>query len=190
MASPNVAPTPPDRGDERLLVAQAAAGDRGAARALYDTHVDRVHRLAFRMCGDTELARDLTQDTFVRVFRQLAQFRGEAAFGTWVHRVAVSVILNAMAKVKSLRAREVTYDESHDQPTDDPAHQADPHLRDRLTAALDTLPAHLRLALIMHAIEGYTHSQIAVALGIAEGTSKTRVFDARARLRTMLADLA
>ena len=190
MVSPDVPTAPPERGEERLLVAQVVAGDRGAARALYDAHVTRVHRLAFRMCGDAELARDLTQDIFVRVFRQLATFRGESAFGTWVHRVAVSVILNAMEKIKTLRNRETSFDEAHDQAIDDPALNGDPHVRARLSAALATLPDHLRLALVMHAIEGFTHAQIAAAFGIAEGTSKTRVFDARARLRLLLADLA
>ena len=190
MDSPAPGTPPAQPGDERSLVALAVTGDRGAARALYDAHAPRVHRLCFRMCGDAELANDLVQDTFVRVFRQLGQFRGESAFGTWVHRVAVSVVLNAMGKVKRLRASEADLDDASHHAADDAPLRVDPDLRDRLHAAIEALPDGLRIALVMHAIEGYTHAEIGAALGIAEGTSKTRVFDARARLRVALADFA
>ena len=79
--------------DERFLIARAQQGDRDAARSLYDAHSRRVHRLVFRLCGDEEMARDLTQDTFIRVFDKLMSFRGESAFATWVHRIAVTVTL-------------------------------------------------------------------------------------------------
>jgi len=88
---------------ERSLIARAAAGDVAAARALYDAHSRRVYRLAYRMCGDPDLAADLTQDVFVRVFSQLGRFRGEAAFTTWLHRVAVTSCLNSLRKVKRFR---------------------------------------------------------------------------------------
>ncbi len=138
------------------------------------------------MCGDRDLATDLTQDVFVRVFRQLGQFRGESAFTTWLHRVAVTTCLNTLRKVKRFRSREVEIDHAA-------AHHVgeadrDPLLHAALTRAIDELPEGLRIALVMHAIEGYTHGEIAAALGIAEGTSKSRVFEARAKLREMLAD--
>lgn len=173
-----------------MLIARAATGDARAARALYDAHAPRIHRLAFRMCGDSELANDLVQDTFVRAFRQLGQFRGESSFGTWVHRVAVSVVLNAMGKVKRMRTRETGLDDEELVARDDVRLRVDPDLRERLHAAIDALPDGLRLALMMHAFEGYTHAEIGAALGIAEGTSKTRVFDARALVRAKLADFA
>ncbi len=183
-----VAGSPPaSREAERALIARAANGDSRAARELYDAHALRVHRIAFRMCGDTELANDLTQDTFIRVFRQLGQFRGESAFGTWVHRVAVSVVLNARVRVKR-HQQEVALDDTPLYATDDPLLRIDPDLRDRMHAAIDALPDGLRLALLMHAFEGYTHAEIGAALGIAEGTSKTRVFDARNQVRAALAD--
>jgi RNA polymerase sigma-70 factor (ECF subfamily) len=173
---------------ERHLIARAREGDRAAARSLYDAHARRVHRLIFRLCGDEDLARDLTQDTFVRVFRKLDTFRGDSAFGTWVHRIAVSVALNGMRREKRHRIL--------GQGLDDVAEPAvfqgpgDPELRARLEAAINALPEGGRLVIIMHDIEGYTHAQIATLLGIAEGTSKTRLFDARARLRKTLADVA
>ncbi len=172
--------------DERSLIARVVVGDREAARALYDAHAARVHRITFRFCGDPELAADLTQDVFVLAFRELPKFRGESAFSTWIHRIAVTVSLNAMRKVKRLREREADLDEAqhHEQEDGD----IDPDLRTRLAAAIDALPEALRVTLVMHTIEGYTHAEVGQALGIAEGTSKARVFDARARLRKTLGD--
>jgi RNA polymerase sigma-70 factor (ECF subfamily) len=172
--------------EERSLIARAVVGDRAAARTLYDTHAPRVHRLAYRFCGDAELAADLTQDVFVLVFRELPKFRGDSAFSTWLHRIAVTVSLNAMRKVKRLRERETDLDEArqHEHESGD----IDPDLRARLAAAIDALPEALRVTLVMHTIEGYTHAEVAAALGVAEGTSKARVFDARARLRKTLGD--
>jgi RNA polymerase sigma-70 factor (ECF subfamily) len=173
-----------DREETRSLVALAVNGDLAAARTLYDRHAGRVHRLAYRMCGDRDLASDLTQDVFVRVFRQLGQFRGESAFTTWLHRVAVTTCLNTLRKVKRFRSREVDLEHASDRGTEQPS---DPALQRALGDAIDALPEGLRIALVMHAIEGYTHVEIAAALGIAEGTSKSRVSEARARLRDLLA---
>ncbi|MBM4193826.1 MAG: RNA polymerase sigma factor [Gemmatimonadetes bacterium] len=173
--------------DERTLIAEAARGDRRAARALYEAHVDRVHRLCTRIAGDADLADDLTQDTFVQVFRRLDQFRGEPAFSTWVHRVALTVSLNAMRKVKRFRQRETVLEEvdasGHHEHADG---RIEPDLQAQLHAAIDALPDGLRMALVLHTIEGYSHAEVGELLGIAEGTSKARVFDARARLRVAL----
>src|SRR5687767_7457076 len=171
--------------DERALIARVLDGDRVAGRQLYEAHAPRVHRLVYRICGDAELAQDFTQDAFVRAFDQLGNFRGEAAFGTWLHRIAVTVTLNGMRKVRRLRERETPLDDEAGLGT--VSHRADPDLRSRIAAAIDALPEGTRLTLIMHDIEGYTHAEIAESLGIAEGTSKSRLFDARGRLRQALA---
>jgi RNA polymerase sigma-70 factor (ECF subfamily) len=181
-----IATSPGGTDDERSLIALAAVGDRAASRALYDRHAARVHRLAYRVCGDPDLAEDFTQEVFVKVFRSLGQFRGDSAFSTWVHRIAVTVSLNAMRKVKRLREREADLDEAHQHEFEPDA--IDPYLRVRLAAAIEALPDGVRIALVMHAIEGYTHAEIGLALGIAEGTSKAKVFDARARLKKALGD--
>ena len=171
--------------DERALIARTLDGDRVAGRQLYEAHAPRVHRLVYRLCGDPELAQDFTQDTFVRAFDQLSRFRGDSAFGTWIHRIAVTVTLNGMRKVKRLRERETPLEEELGLGA--ATHRADPDLRSRIAAAIDALPEGTRLTLIMHDIEGYTHAEIAESLGIAEGTSKSRLFDARGRLRLALA---
>src|SRR5690242_4346371 len=92
--------------DESQLLARAKAGDQAAERALYDAHVDRVYRLAYRLAGSDDLAQDFTQDTFIRAFERLKDFRGDSSFATWLHSIAVSVSLNGLRKVKRLRTRE------------------------------------------------------------------------------------
>jgi RNA polymerase sigma-70 factor (ECF subfamily) len=84
---------------DKQLVARCLAGDRAAERALYDAHVDRVYRLAFRLAGDSDLAQDFTQETFIRAFDRLGQFRGDASLATWLHTIATSVSLNGMRSV-------------------------------------------------------------------------------------------
>lgn len=191
--------------DEPGLISRVLAGDRDAARVLYDAHAPRIYRLIHRLTGDPELGRELTQDTFVRAFAQLARFRGEAALATWLHRIAITVTSNGMRKVRRLRERETPFDDAFDEGSGEGratagrdgmamharAHpEVDPDLRTRLGEAIDALPESLRVTVVMHDIEGYTHAEIAAAMGVAEGTSKSRLFDARARLRVALADFA
>ena len=170
------------------LIARVLAGDRIAARELYDAHSPRVFRLAFRLTGDQALAREFTQDTFVRAFGQLAKFRGDSALSTWLHRITVTVVANAMRKVKRFRERETDLEDVH--PIGSDGMGVDPVLRDRLHRAIDDLPEIYRTTLIMHDIEGYTHTEIAEVLGVAEGTCKSRLSQARAQLRGVLSDLA
>ena len=168
------------------LVARCLAGDRSAERALYDAHVDRVFRLAFRLAGDSDLAQDFTQETFIRAFDRLSQYRGDASLATWLHTIAMSVSLNGMRRVTRLRSRSTPIDDVPDLPAAQRA--VSPHdLRERLHASIDALSVKLRPVFVMHDVEGYTHEEIAGTLGIPVGTSKARLFDARAKLRAALA---
>jgi len=176
------------RVSEPDLIARVLAGDRVAARDLYDAHSPRVYRLAFRLTGDADLAREFTQDTFVRAFGQLSRFRGDSALSTWLHRITVTVVANAMRKVKRFRERETDLEDVH--PLGSDSMGVDPVLRERLHRAIDQLPEIYRTTVIMHDIEGYTHTEIAEVLGVAEGTCKSRLSQARAQLRVALADLA
>jgi len=173
---------------EPELIARVVAGDRLAARELYDAHAPRVFRLAFRLTGESELARELTQETFIRAFAQLGRFRGESALSTWLHRVTLSVVSNAMRKIKRFRARETDLDEATSMAAE--TRRADPDLRDKLHRAIDELPEIYRVTLVMHDVEGYTHEEIANVLGVAEGTCKSRLSVARAQLREKLAPYA
>ncbi len=174
--------------DERELIARVRAGDGAAERALYDAHVDRVYRLAYRLAGDDELARELTQDTFVRAFERLGSFRGESKLSTWLHAVATSVVLNGLRKAKRLRQRETDLDEATGISGGPPP--AEPDLKRRLAQAIDRLPKGYRIVFVMHDVEGYTHEEIGAALGIETGTSKAQLSRARGKLREALADFA
>ncbi len=174
--------------DERELIARVRAGDGAAERALYDAHVDRVYRLAYRLAGDDELAREFTQDTFVRAFERLSSFRGEAELSTWMHAIATSVVLNGLRKVKRLRQRETDLDDATG--LSGARREAEPDLKRRLARAIDDLPEGYRTVFVMHDVEGFTHEEIGDTLGIETGTSKAQLSRARARLRETLADFA
>ena len=168
------------RVNESQLIARVIAGDRVAGRALYDTHAPRVYSLAYRMSGDPERAREFTQDTFIRAFARLSQFRGDAAFSTWLHRIVVTVISNARRSEVRF-AREVELDEAN--LIEASAPEAEPDLKECIARAVKNLSEAYRTTLIMHDIEGYTHAEIAGILGVPEGTSKSRLSAARAQLR-------
>ena len=174
--------------DDRDLIGRVLAGDSRAERELYDTHVDRVFRLAYRMAGDAHRAQDYTQETFIRAFRRLADFRGDSALSTWLCAIAVSVTLNGLRTLRRAREREVGLDEAPGLGVR--AVEADPDLKARLTLAIDGLPDGYRTVFVMHDVEGYTHQEIAATLGVQPGTSKAQLFRARARLRETLADFA
>jgi len=174
--------------DERELIARVRAGDGLAERALYDAHVDRVFRLAYRLAGDDELARDFTQETFIRAFERLDSFRGEAALSTWLYTIATTVTLNGLRKLKR-RGRELELDAAAEV-AGGGARRAEPDLKARLYAAIDALSDKYRTVFVMHDVEGYTHEEIAAALKVEVGTSKAQLSRARAKLREALADFA
>lgn len=174
----------PDQ-DENELIRRIRRGDTAAERALYGAHVDRVYRLAYRMTGDGTLAEDLTQDTFIRAFDRLEDFRSDGPFGAWLHRIATSVICSALRKRKRILDFETA--------RGDLAHLSgtgpgfDPDLRRRLDRAVTQLDDDQRLVLVMHDVEGYTHQEIAAAMGTPVGTAKARLSRARQKLRDLLA---
>lgn len=173
---------------DRQLVSRCLAGDSLAERALYDAHVERIYRLMHRMAGDGDLAADFTQETFIRAFERLEQFRGDSSLSTWLHTIAVSVALNGMRKVKRIRGRVDSIDDAPALAVEPKGFTAD--LKAKLHAAIDALSEKLRPVFVMHDVEGYTHEEIAGTLGIPVGTSKARLFDARAKLRLALAAFA
>jgi RNA polymerase sigma-70 factor, ECF subfamily len=174
--------------DERDLIARVRAGDGAAERALYDAHVDRVYRLAYRLAGDDALAQDFTQETFIRAFGKLDSFRGESAFSTWLHSITTTVVLNGLRKVKRFRQRETDIDDAH--AVGVARRESEPDLKLRMRQAIDALPNGYRTVFLMHDVEGYTHEEIGAALGVETGTSKAQLSRARAKLRVALADFA
>lgn len=165
------------------VVAAAQRGDEQAFEALYREHVGRVFALARRL-SDADRAGDLTQDVFVRAWERLAGFRGESAFGTWLHRLAVNLILSDRRSAwrRNRRAVQVGDPTGFDTPTAAPA----PGLRLDLEGAIAGLPAGARTVFVLHDVEGYEHAEIARMAGIAVGTSKAQLFRARRLLREAL----
>lgn len=164
-------------------VALAASGDGRAFERLYRSHVTRVHGLVRRML-DADLADDVTQDVFVRAWEKLHTFRGEAQFGTWLHRLAVNVIL---ARRKSVGIERVRF-EADPEPALDVAHgrsEAVDHTMD-FEQALDQLPEGAKQVFLLHDVAGYRHEEIARMLGIVPGTSKSQLHHARMALRRHL----
>jgi len=174
------------RVSERQLVARVKEGDPAAQRELYESHVDRIYRLAFRLAGEDELARDFTQLTFIRAFEKIGDFRFESSLGTWLHTIGVSIALNGLRKVKTARMREAPMEAALSIGTTE--RHAEPDLKARLKTAIDSLSEKYRTVFLMHDVEGFTHEEIGAALGIPSGTSKTRLFQGRAKLREALAD--
>lgn len=180
-------PNRSERVEERELIRRVLAGDGSAERALYDAHVERVYRLCYRLAdGDPELAQDFTQDTFLRAFDRLAEFRGQSALSTWLHAVAVSVGLNGMRKIRRRRDREAVLDDAV--VAERPARVTEPDLKQRLRVSIASLPERYRVVFVMYDVEGYTHEEIGQVLGVPTGTSKARLSRARAKLREALGE--
>ena len=175
--------------NDQELIGRVLAGDPSAERAFYDAHVDRVFRLVYRIAGDLDRAQDYTQETFIRAFDRLKDFRGEAAVSTWLGAIAISIALNGLRKVRRVQGREVAMDEGAHQ-VGHLTREAEPDLKARLAEAIDNLPEGYRAVFVLHDVEGYTHEEIATSLGVHPGTSKAQLFRARARLRNALADFA
>lgn len=164
-----------DLADARL----AAAGDAEAFGRLYWRHAARVKALARRLLGPAD-AEDGTQEVFVRAWRRMDQFRGASAFGTWLHRLAVNVLLREMERSRRHSAS--------DTPLDTLAAETKSAGDPDLERALALLPAGLREVVVLHDVESYTHDEIGQLLGIGRSASKMRLHRGRSALRGMLAN--
>jgi RNA polymerase sigma-70 factor (ECF subfamily) len=166
------------------LVRRAQAGDRAAFDALYYRNVERVYAVCLRMSGDAGTAERLTQDAFVRAWQKLGSFRGDSAFSSWLHRLAVNVVLGEGRRDRRRLARveNVERPEGLEAAADGPDVEAGMDL-DR---AIATLPKGARTVLVLHDIEGYKHEEIAAMLGTAVGTTKAQLHRARRLLRDRL----
>ncbi|HJU69687.1 MAG TPA: RNA polymerase sigma factor [Gemmatimonadaceae bacterium] len=174
--------------DQRALIERARRGDASAHRALYDAHVEQVYRLTFRLTGAEHTAREVTQNVFVRAFASLDGFRGDSAFGTWLHAIAVSLSLNEIRRRKREWARNAPLEDATALAPSPP--RSDPFLREKVMEAVKDLPEGCRTVFMMHDAEGYTHQEIAAALGVSVGTSKAQLSRARGKLRVALAMFA
>jgi RNA polymerase sigma-70 factor (ECF subfamily) len=163
-------------------VARAAAGDVRAFEHLYRAHLSRVHSLVRRMAGgrDTD---ELTQDVFVRAWQKLGSFRGDSAFGTWLHRLAVNVVIERF-RTDTARRQRLHDGEDIFETLPGARHSAD--LAMDFETAMARLPEGAREIFVLHDVEGYKHHEIATLLGISAGTSKAQLHRARMMLRKHL----
>ncbi len=173
--TPESAPAAAETRDAAL----AAEGDTRAFERLYRAHVARIHGLVRRMLG-TDEATEVTQDVFVRAWQKIGTFRGEAAFGTWLHRLAVNVVLSRRAQLGARRSRFLAEDDILD------TLPGKPGARDfglDFETAVARLPEGARHIFVLHDVEGYRHEEIAELLGVTSGTTKAQLHRARMLLR-------
>jgi RNA polymerase sigma-70 factor (ECF subfamily) len=163
-------------------VALAAGGDPSAFERLYRTHVARIHSLARRMLSDRD-ADEVTQDIFVRTWQKLGQFRGESAFSTWLHRLAINVVIERRRSFAIQRERLTDDPSALDMQTVPPART---DLAVDFEHAIEQLPPGAREIFVLHDVEGYKHREIAAMLEIASGTSKRQLHRARMLMRKHL----
>jgi len=167
---------------EAADVALAGSGDATAFERLYRGHVARVHSLVRRML-DADETDDVTQDVFIRAWQKVSTFRGESAFGTWLHRLAVNVVLGRRKTVGIERGRFTTQED----PLENVSGRRDtPELSMDFEEALARLPEKARQVFVLHDVEGYRHEEIARMLGVVPGTSKSQLHHARMALRRHL----
>jgi RNA polymerase sigma-70 factor (ECF subfamily) len=171
--------------DSPDLVARCQAGDVDAFADLYARHSARIFSLAARMAGSPETGEDLLQEIFLQAYRKIGGFKGDAAVGTWLYRLALNHCLDFV------RSRQAKMDKATDAIDDEDrtpiaARRESPVERLDLERAIRQLPEGCRAVFVLHDVEGYEHREIAAMLGIAEGTSKSQVFKARMKLRALL----
>jgi RNA polymerase sigma-70 factor (ECF subfamily) len=171
----------------------AQQGDAAAFERIYELHRRRVYSLCLRMVSNTTEAEDLTQEAFLQLFRKIGTFRGESAFSTWLHRLAVNVVLMRLRK-KTLPATSLDETADADDSGEGPRRDfgaADLRLtgavdRMNLQRAIETLPQGYRAVFVLHDVQGYEHNEIADFMGCSVGNSKSQLHKARMRLRELL----
>lgn len=177
---------------DRSAVARAQAGDHQAFTELYSLHKDRVYKLCMRMVRDIPLAEDLTQESFLQLYRKIATFKGNSAFTTWLHRLTVNVVLMHLRKkvlyVTSLEYAMIEVSHEHFARSFGTIDLNLAGSIDRLALenALSTLPPGYRTIYLLHEVEGLGHHEIASRLKCSIGNSKSQLHKARRRLRSAL----
>lgn len=167
-----------------VLVARAQGGDSRAFEALYRVTVDRVYALCLRMCADAEEAAELVQDVYVRAWQNLASFRGDSLFTTWLHRLTVNLILQDRRSKARRRSREVL--DGDMERFGQAAVSAMPGTRVDLERAIAGLPPKAREVLVLRDVQGYKYDEIAEMTGVTLGTVKAQIHRARGLVKEAL----
>ena len=165
--------------------AHAHAATTDQFEHLYRQHAPRIFALTSRIAGSRDRGEDLLQEVFLQAFRKIDTFKGEAAIGTWLYRLALNHCLDYI-RSRAARLGRVTDSLDADDAVTPEAATANPLTRLALDRAIEQLPDGCRAAFVLHDVEGFDHGEVARLLGIAEGTSKSQVFKARMKLRALL----
>jgi len=168
--------------NEDAWIRRAQRSDARAFEALYRLHVDKVYGLCLRMTGNVSEAEDCTQEAFIQAWNKMMKFRGDSAFSTWLHRIAVNTVLGRIRKSKREQDRVQAVNDVYTTRLDT---GDSGELRD-LAEAVDRLPERARHVFVLHAVYGYSHDEAAAMLGIATGTSKAQLHRARRLLAQQL----
>jgi len=183
--------SPGDKLSEAKAIERAQQGDAEAFETLYNLHKRRVYSLCLRMTTNTAIAEELTQEAFLQLFRKIGTFRGESAFSTWLHRMAVNVVLMQLRKkglpVVSLEDTMETEEESPRKELGAGDVRLEGSIdRLQLRDAVNALPPGYRMVFLLHDVEGYEHNEIAAMVGCSIGNSKSQLHKARMKLRDLL----
>ncbi|MFN7145897.1 MAG: sigma-70 family RNA polymerase sigma factor, partial [Myxococcota bacterium] len=186
---------PPDLPDSELVL-RVRKGDGSAYRPLVERYQNRIHAMVYGMVRDPEEARDITQNAFIKAYQNLASFRIESSFYTWIYRIAMNLAIDHCRKNK--RRKTSAFDEAVASRDEDGTiielHQAESpqkalqrkQLHERIFAALDELSEDQREVVLLREVEGLSYKEIADTMGIPEGTVMSRLFYARKRLQALL----
>ena len=168
---------------DQLDLKRAIAGDERAMQRLWSQHAPHIDAVVRRLCGDPELAADVSQEVWMQIFRALPSYRGDSQFGTWAHRIAVNRTLNALRKIRRLAKLEVDIEDDSAMVEMDSDRT---FLAESIEQAMTKLSPGARAVFVLHDIEGYRHEEIGDMLGLAAGTSKSQLHRARMALRQHL----
>jgi RNA polymerase sigma factor (sigma-70 family) len=187
-----------EKEQDRLLVERARTGDAAAFDALVVKHSPRLYNTIYNMTSNREDTADLLQDTFALAYRSLPRFRGDSAFHTWVHAIAVNAALNFLQRRK--KRRTMSLEDMNGAIEQDPdyrelASNSDPvreaglnELQERLNDAIQQLPPAQRAVVVMFDIQDMPHAEIGRIMGVSEGTVRSRLFYAHRQLQAILSD--
>jgi RNA polymerase sigma-70 factor (ECF subfamily) len=177
-------------GDDRALIEGFLGGDEKAFEALVDKHYERIDRLALRILGDGMVAEEIAQETFVRVYRGLSRFRGDASFHSWLYRITLNLCLTHLRhRTRRVVSPDVSAALAASQGTDPAARVEAEQRRVLVRHAVDALPPHYRIVVVLNSVEGLPYQEIAALLGVPLGTVKSRINVAKRLLREKLRHL-
>src|SRR5947207_6813097 len=171
---------------DQLDLKRAIAGDERSMQGLWSQHARHIDAVVRRLCGDPEMAADISQEVWMQIFRALPSYRGDSQFGTWAHRIAVNRTLNALRKIRRIAKLEIEIEDDTAMTVMDSDRK---FVAESIEQTMGKLSPGARAVFVLHDVEGYTHVEIGEALGITPGGSKPRLFKSRAKLRTLLVHL-